>query len=124
MDTKFKKIAICADDTNPESVVSSRFARCEYYALYNHETLEFEFVENIAKNEMSGAGGKAAKQISELGAEVVLVPEVGPKAFDALEAFEVNVYRYKKEYSVRDAVYDFYAKKLDKVFAYTTKGKH
>ena len=124
MDTKYKKIVICANDTNPESNVSNRFARCEYYALYNHETLEFTFHKNMAKDEMSGAGGKAAKQVSEIGAEVVLVPEVGPKAFDALEAFEVEIYRYKKEYSVRDAIYDFYEKKLDKVFASTKKGKH
>jgi predicted Fe-Mo cluster-binding NifX family protein len=124
MDTKYIKIAICANDTNPESNVSSRFARCEYYALYNHETLDFTFHKNIAKDEMSGAGGKAAKQVSELGAEVVLVPEVGPKAFDALEAFEVGIYRYKKDYSVRDAIYDFYDKKLNEVLASTKKGKH
>lgn len=124
MDVKHTKIAICADSTNPESNVSSRFARCEYYGLYNKETLTFEFEENNAKNEMSGAGGKAAKQISELGAEVVLVPEIGPKAFDALEAFGVEIYRYKKEYSVRDAIYDYYANNLEQVKAFTKKGKH
>lgn len=124
MNAKVTKIVICANNTNPESSVSNRFARCEYYALYNHETLEFTFHKNSAKDEMSGAGGKAAKQVSELGAEVVLVPEVGPKAFDALEAFDVEVYRYSEECSVRDAIYAFYEKKLDKVFASTKKGKH
>lgn len=124
MDTKYTKIAICANDTNPESNVSNRFARCEYYALYDHETLTFTFHPNTAKNEMSGAGGKAAKQVSEIGAEVVLVPEIGPKAFDALEAFEIEVYRYKKEYSVRDAIYDFFDKKLEKVVTSTKQGKH
>lgn len=124
VDAKYTKIVVCANDTNPESNVSNRFARCEYYVLYNHETLEFTFDKNTAKESMSGAGGKAAKQVSEMGAEVVLVPEVGPKAFDALEAFEVEVYRYNKEYSVRDAIYDFYDKKLQKVTTSTTKGKH
>ncbi len=124
MDIKYTKIVICADDTSPESTVSSRFARCEYYALYNHETLDFEFHKNQAKDEMSGAGGKAAKQIAELGAQVVLVPEIGPKAFKALEAFDVLIYRYKDSYSVRDALYDYYEKNLGRVLASTTKGKH
>lgn len=124
MDTKYSKIAICANDTNPESTVSSRFARCEYYAIYSRESLTFDFEKNTAKNEMSGAGGKAAKQISTLGVEAVLVPEVGPKAFDALEAFEIDIYRYKSEKTVRDIIYDFYEKKLDKVSSSTIKGKH
>jgi predicted Fe-Mo cluster-binding NifX family protein len=87
--------------------------------------LSFTFFENLAKEEMSGAGGKAAKQIADLGVDVVLVPEVGPKAYDALEAFDVEVYRYgKNNYSVRDALYEFYENKLAKVTGSTTKGKH
>ena len=119
-----KKIAICANDTNPESDVASRFARCNYYAVYDHNTLEFTFHNNDAKNEMSGAGGKAAKLISGLEVDVVLVPEVGPKAFDAIEAFEIEAYRYTSKYSVRDAVYDFYDNKLARVTGHTTQGKH
>lgn len=124
MDTKYQKIVICADNKDPESNASNRFARCEYYVLYNHQTLNFTYEENSAKNEMSGAGGKAAKQVAAMGAQVVLVPEIGPKAYDALEAFEVDVYRYDKEASVRDLIYDFYAKKLEKVFSFTKQGKH
>ncbi|WP_052609299.1 NifB/NifX family molybdenum-iron cluster-binding protein [Candidatus Izimaplasma sp. HR1] len=119
-----KVIAICANDTDTESNVASRFARCEYYTVYNHETLEFTFYKNIAKDEMSGAGGKAAKQISDLNVDVVLVPEVGPKAYDALEAFEIDIYRYTKSYSVRDAVYEFYENNLERVTSFTKKGKH
>ena len=112
MNTKHLKIAICANTKDPESDVSSRFARCEFYGIYNHEKLEFEFFNNEAKNEMSGAGGRAAKQISDLGVSAVLVPEIGPKAFTALEAFGIEIYRYDKVYSVRDAIYDYYEKKL------------
>ena len=124
MNIKHTRIAICANTEDPESNVSNRFARCEFYAVYNHETLEFDFEENKAKNEMSGAGAKAAKQIYDLGVTAVLVPEIGPKAYEALEAFEIEVYRYSQTYSVRDAIYDYYEKKLQRVLASTKSGKH
>ncbi len=124
MDTNFK-IAVCADEQNTESIVSDRFARCNYYCVYDHEILDFSFIENLAKEEMSGAGVKAAKMISALGVKAILVPEVGPKAWDALEAFEIEVYKYNnKEYTVRDAVYEYYEKRLPKLFSSSRRGKH
>ena len=124
MNTKHTRIAICADTDNSNSDVSSRFARCEFYAVYNHETLEFDFEENNARNEMSGAGAKAAKQIYDLGVTAVLVPEIGPKAFEALTAFEIEIFRYSQTYSVRDAIYDYFEKNLQRVLVSTKSGKH
>lgn len=124
MQSKHTNIAICADSQDPTSNVSSRFARCEFYGVYNHKTLAFKFEENKAKNEMSRAGARAAKQIYDLGVTAVLVPEIGPKAFEALEAFDIEVYRYEKTYSVRDAIYDYYDKKLEKVTSSTKIGQH
>ncbi len=117
-------IAICANSANENDTVSDRFARCNFYAVYNHEDLSFEFVENSAKDEMSGAGGKAAKQISSLNCQVALVPEVGPKAYAALEAFDIEVFQYQKEMSVRDAIYAYYAKQLNPISAPNTNSKH
>lgn len=125
MAAKNELVAICADENSPESLVSSRFARCNYYTVYNHETLEFTYDENQAKEEMSGAGGKAAKQIADLGVSVVLVPEVGPKAYTALEAFGIKIYQYsKKTQTVRDALYEYYEDKLPKLTASSKEGKH
>lgn len=117
-------IAICADAADENKSVSDRFARCNFYSVYNHEDLTFEFVENDAKEEMSGAGGKAAKQISSLGVEVALVPEVGPKAYAALEAFDIEVFQYLKGMSVRDAIYAYYANQLKPITAPNTTSKH
>lgn len=118
------KIAICADTTDANEAVSDRFARCQFYAVYNHTDLSFEFIENKAKDEMSGAGTKAAKQISTLGVEVALVPEVGPKAYSALEAFDIDVFQYQKGMSVRDAIYAYYAKELEVITGPNTNSKH
>ena len=118
------KIAICANDQNEESKASSRFARCEYYSIYDHRTLKFSFVSNIAKEEMSGAGNKAAKILSDLGVEIVLVPEIGPKAFDTLKAFDIDVFQYSGELSVRDTLYKYFEDQLKEITAPSKKGKH
>lgn len=125
MNTKEQLIAICSMEGTPEAKVSNRFARCNAFNIYDPKTLEFTAAENNANNEMSGAGAKAAKTVSELGVSILLVPEIGPKAFEALEAFGIEVYKYtNKEQAVRDTVYDFYANKLVKLAAFTKSGKH
>lgn len=124
MDISKTKIAICASEMNEESRASSRFARCDYYCIYDHSTLKFSFISNIAKEAMSGAGNKAAKELNDLGVEVVLVPEIGPKAFDTLQAFDISIYKYEGELSVRDTLYQYFEDKLTEVHAPSTKGKH
>ena len=125
MNTSQTKIAICSIGDNPESNVSDRFARCNKYAIYNSETLKFTFIDNEAINEMSGAGSKAARIMSKLGIETLLVPEVGPKAFVALEAFDIKVFKYtNKEKTVKDTLTDYFENKLTIVKDHTTKGKH
>lgn len=124
MAEKALKIAICSDNNNEYSKASNRFARCEYFTVYNHNNLSFDFVENSAKNEMSGAGSNAGKIVADLDIDIVLVPEIGPKAFVALEAFGIEIYQYKGDITVRDAIYLLFEGKLSKVNAPSKKGKH
>lgn len=118
------KIAICCSGNNPECSVASRFARADYFALYDSKELQFSFFDNPAKSEGSGAGGKAAQVLSDLAAEIVLVPELGPKAIDALKAFEIKSFQYKKGETVRDALYSYFEKRLPEMLDATVKGKH
>lgn len=118
------KIAICSDGNQIDSIVSSRFARAEYFAVYDSDTLAFTYTLNSAKDEGSGAGGKAAKIISDLSADIVLVPELGPKAVEALKAFEIESYQYKQGITVREALYSYFEKKLPKLLDASVKGKH
>ncbi len=117
------RIAIPAVEETKDSRVDDRFARCNVYALYQNGDISFN--NNLAKEEMSGAGVKAAKQISEMGANIALVPEIGPKAYDALEAFGIEMYRYdSKDYTLREAVDALLKGKLKKIEGFTHKGKH
>jgi predicted Fe-Mo cluster-binding NifX family protein len=124
MDTNNTRIVISSDECSDQAKTSSRFARCNYFSIYDHAALSYSFVKNEAKNEVSGAGPKAASQIAKLNVDIVLVPEIGPKAFETFQAFGIKVYRYKKGSSVRDTIYDYYANDLQELIAHTKTGKH
>jgi predicted Fe-Mo cluster-binding NifX family protein len=117
-------ILVCSETNSESSLVSDRFARTNFYCLYQSETNNYTFYENNAKGEMSGAGGKAVKQISSLSADVVLVPEIGPKAYDALVAFELKAYQYPKNITIKEAIEKFYNNELVELTAPNAKGKH
>ncbi len=118
------KIAISATEQNENSRVSDRFARAEYFIIYDHDSLTFKSIENPAKKEGSGAGGKAVKVLGDLGVDIVLVPELGPKALDALNAFEIKSYQYPREKTVREVIYMYFEKKLPELLVSTSKGRH
>ncbi len=109
------KIAICSTGKDETSIVASRFARAEYFIIYNHDDLSFELVENNAKNEGSGAGGKAVRLLGDLNIDIVLAPELGPKALEALNAFGIKSYQYPPDKTVRDVLYLYFEKKLPSI---------
>ena len=118
------KIGICSSNNTPESLVADRFARAEQFCVYDSETLKFSFFENIAKDEGSGAGGKAVKLFADLNVDIVLVPELGPKAMDALQAFDIKSYKYKQGITVREALNSYFEKALPELLDASVKGKH
>ena len=106
------KIAICSKTGSELSPVAARFARAEFFVIYDSKTLKFTSAENIANAESSGAGGKAVKILSDNDVDIVIGPEVGPKAFEALKAFEITAYNVGSALTVKDALYMYYEKKL------------
>lgn len=124
MDTKDLVIAVSANSNHPDAPTSDRFARCEYFGIFNHANNSFEFIVNTAKNESGGAGAKAAKLLGDHNVNIVLVPEIGPKAYDALTAFEIDIYRYNPNDTVYDAVHELYAEKLAQLTTSTKHGEH
>ncbi|MFW5841824.1 MAG: NifB/NifX family molybdenum-iron cluster-binding protein [Bacillota bacterium] len=97
-------IAICATDNTKDSLVSPRYARSNYFAIYNTSTSAYTFVENDAKKEASGASNKATKILGTHHVDVLLAPKVGPKAFDILNAFNIKVYQYEGHERIEEAL--------------------
>ncbi len=97
-------IGICANGHSLESKTSNRFGRCDYFVIYDDVSKDKKFIENTAKEDVSGAGGRAVKLLSDEGVGIVLAPKVGPKALAALDGFEVKAYEYKDGMNVEEAI--------------------
>jgi predicted Fe-Mo cluster-binding NifX family protein len=102
------RIAVSAQGENLDAPASPVFGRCPTYVFVDTETMEFEAAPNPAMNQGGGAGIQAAQFVVEYGAEVVLTGNLGPNAFDVLQAAGIPGYLVP-EGTVRQAVEAFKA---------------
>lgn len=110
------RIVVSAQGDTLESPTSPVFGRCPSYLFVDGETITFEALENPAMSQGGGAGIQAAQFVINHGAQVVLTGNLGPNAFDVLEAAGVQAYLVP-EGSVRQAVEDFKAGRLQNIEA-------
>ena len=101
------KVAITSQGKDSANPVDPRFGRAKYFVLFDTETNEFSAHDNSQNlNAMQGAGIQAARNVAELGAEVLVTGNVGPKAFATLQAADVKIY-IGATGSVKDALEQF-----------------
>jgi len=86
------KVMISAQGENLKAPTSPIFGRCPIYLLVDTETMLFEAMPNPAMNQGGGAGIQAAQFVVNQGAQAVLSGNLGPNAFDVLEAAGIPVY--------------------------------
>ena len=72
--------------TDDGRTVSAVFGRARSFAIYDEALPGFSVVENEGANSEHGAGTGAAAFLADKGVGVVLAPEVGPNAAEALKA--------------------------------------
>lgn len=72
--------------TDDGKTVSSVFGRAKSFAIYDEAVPGFAIVENEGANSEHGADTGAAAFLAEKGVGMVLAPEVGPNAAEALKA--------------------------------------
>jgi predicted Fe-Mo cluster-binding NifX family protein len=108
------RIVISAQDENLEAPASPVFGRCPTYLFVDTDTMQFEAVPNPAMNQGGGAGIQAAQFVVEQGAEAVLSGNLGPNAFEVLEAAGIPVYLIP-EGTVRQAVEAFKAGRVQQI---------
>jgi predicted Fe-Mo cluster-binding NifX family protein len=105
------KIVISAQGETLDAAASPVFGRCPTYVFVDTETKEVEAMPNPAMNQGGGAGIQAAQFVVSQGAKAVLTGNLGPNAYDVLEAAGVPGYLVPQG-SVRQAVDAFRAGKL------------
>jgi predicted Fe-Mo cluster-binding NifX family protein len=109
------KIAISSNGKNLTDNVSEVFARCPYFIIAeieNGKIKSFEAIKNEAGNRMGGAGIFAAQLMAEKDVKAVITKNIGPRAFDVLRQFNIEVYQGEGE--IKKAIEEFIVGKLEK----------
>ena len=105
------KIAVSSQGDTLDAAASPVFGRCPTYLFVDTDTLQFEAVTNPAMSLGGGAGIQAAQFVVNQGAEAVLSGNLGPNAFDVLQAASVPGFLVS-EGTVRQAVAAYKAGQL------------
>jgi predicted Fe-Mo cluster-binding NifX family protein len=107
------KICITSEGKTLDAKVDSRFGRCQYFILVNPDTLEFEAIENSNINQAGGAGIQSGQLMASKGIKAVLTGNVGPNAFQTLNAAGIDIYTGVSG-SVKEAIEAYKSGKLKK----------
>jgi len=87
------KLAISSQGSEPNSPVDLRFGRARFFRIVDTETGQQTAVDNASGvNAVQGAGTQAVQTLVRQGVQAVLTGHVGPKAWSALQAANVQVY--------------------------------
>ena len=86
------RIAISARGPNSYSDVDERFGRAYWFLIYDQDDDCWTPVDNsVNRGKAKGAGSSTAEMIKELGVELVLTGETGPKAYRVLSQAGISV---------------------------------
>jgi predicted Fe-Mo cluster-binding NifX family protein len=109
------KIAISSTGKKPTDNVSEVFARCPYFCIAeieNGKIKSFEAIKNEVGGRAGGAGIFAAQLMAEKDVKTVITKNIGPRAFDVLKQFNIEV--YQGEGKIKKAIEEFIVGKLEK----------
>ena len=121
-----KKVAVSSTSENIESNVSDVFGRCPYFIIAEIPTKgesaagekdqkieKIEVIKNENADQTGGAGISTSKLLVEQDVNVVITGNVGPRALDVLNQFNVEI--YSGEGVIKDVLQEFINGKLEKI---------
>ena len=101
------KLCVTSTGQRLADLVDPRFGRSHYLMMVDSDSLEFEAIQNPAFSAGGGAGIQAAQVVANKGAEVVLTGNVGPNAFNTLQAAGLKIIVGLVDTTVKQAVEGF-----------------
>ncbi len=86
------KIAISSQGKEENSLMDSRFGRCEYFCIYDIEDAGFKVIENTAINSNAGAGIEAANLVLKENIDAIVTGNIGPHANEVLKRSNIKIF--------------------------------
>jgi predicted Fe-Mo cluster-binding NifX family protein len=84
-------IAIAASENHLKSNVDPHFGRCDWYCLFEIDTLEHSFIENTFRYQQEQAGCDAANFLISKGIKKVIAGRFGSKVIDVFRENDVQM---------------------------------
>ncbi len=110
------KIAVSSTGKNLSSHVDEIFGRCSYFVIVEIENKKIkgvEVIENISRNQAGGVGISVAQMIVEKGVSAVITRNIGPRALDVLNQFNIGI--YVGDGTIEKVLQEFIDGKLEKM---------
>ena len=85
------KICVSSTGKDLDANVDPRFGRCSYFIIIDPKTMNYEFISNKSSIASGGAGIQAAQTVAKTGASTVITGNIGPNAFEILQAVGIKV---------------------------------
>ena len=80
-------IAIAVNENHVKALVDPHFGRCNWFCLYDTETMKWTFVENPVRNHQKQVGSEAALFLVGKNTEMAIAGRFGSKV---IEVFREN----------------------------------
>ena len=84
-------ICLSSQGNTLDAQIDPRFGRCQYFIIFDTETSAFEAITNPNIDSMGGAGIQSGQLIAGKKVRTVLTGNVGPNAFQTLQAAGIEV---------------------------------
>jgi predicted Fe-Mo cluster-binding NifX family protein len=100
-------IAIAASENHLKSNVDPHFGRCDWYCLYDTDTLKSSFIENTFRYQQEQAGCDAANFLLNKGIKKVIAGRFGSKVIDVFRANNVQMIIPQTEQTIAKIIDSF-----------------
>ena len=110
------KIAVSSTGKHFNGKVSEVFARCPYFVIAeieNEKIKRVETMENKIASQLGQAGISAAQLMAEKNINAVITKNVGPRALDVLNQFNIGIYH--GDGTIKEVLQEFIDGKLEKM---------
>jgi len=100
-------IAIAASENHLKSNVDPHFGRCDWYCLYDTDTLKHTFIENTFRYQHEQAGTDAANFLLSKEIKIAIAGRFGSKVIDIFRTNNVQMIIPQTEQTISKTINSF-----------------